>query len=435
VARSELAWLTAACAAVAVVVLALMAFTGFQHGYEAASADAAGAELAASRLDGLQSAAVAGGRLPPGAPAQARRLLRTAQRDLGLAGTGTGPSRRELRRYYPAVQRDLRLVAAGRVAQARRADIRRVDPDFRGLNGRLRRLAAGRIRAAAQAGTAARTGGLATVGAGFILVLVLLLRFAATRRALATAELRERLLSRSDRLRSELISVVSHDLRTPLTIIIGYLEILADAEAGPLTSSQRTLLGVMRRKGAQLLAIVDELLHISGIQEGRVPLEWEEVCLAETAADAVGARRGHAAAKGISLSLVAGPCPAAAGDRRRIGELLDNLLSNALKFTPPGGSVAVAVHPVGDHVRLEVSDTGPGISAEDQEHLFERFYRSPEMAGLPGVGLGLAIVKSIADAHQARLGVRSDPGCGATFLVDFPTRCPGTAHRPAVAPP
>lgn len=435
VARSELAWLTAASAVVAAVVLALVALAGYQHGYEAASADAAGAELAASRLDGLQSEAADGGRLPPGAEAQAQRLLRSAQRDLRLAGTGTGRCRHELLRDYPGIQLDLRLLAAGRVARARRVSSRRVGPAFRSLDGTLQRLAAGRSRAAARAGTVAKAGDLAAAGAGFILVLLLLLRFAAARRTNATAEFEQRLLRRTDRARSELISVVSHDLRTPLTAIIGYLEILADREAGPLTSSQRRLLGVMRRKGAHLLAIVDELLYISGIQEGRVPLECEDVWLGEAAADAVRARRGQAAAKGISLSLAAGPSPPAAGDRRRIGELLDNLLSNALKFTPPGGTVAVAVHPAGDHVRLEVSDSGPGISAEDQEHLFERFFRSPDMAGLPGVGLGLAMVKSIADAHQARLGVRSDPGCGATFLVDFPTRCPDPAPRPAVAPP
>jgi signal transduction histidine kinase len=108
------------------------------------------------------------------------------------------------------------------------------------------------------------------------------------------------------------------------------------------------------------------------------------------------------------------------GDRRRLDDLIDNLLSNAVKFTPPGGSVQVAVRPVDGHVRLEVSDTGAGISAEDQEHLFERFFRSPDMMGMPGAGLGLAIVKAIADAHHARVSVRSVLGQGTTFLVEFP---------------
>ena len=118
--------------------------------------------------------------------------------------------------------------------------------------------------------------------------------------------------------------------------------------------------------------------------------------------------------------LTAAPAPRILADRHRVDEALENLLSNALKFTPPGGSVEVAVRPADGHVRLAVADTGSGISPEDQAHVFEEFFRSREVAGTPGVGLGLSIVKAIADAHHATVGVDSAVGEGTTFGMDFP---------------
>jgi signal transduction histidine kinase len=145
-----------------------------------------------------------------------------------------------------------------------------------------------------------------------------------------------------------------------------------------------------------------------------------ELSLERVATEAVDAQRPNAARKKIRLGLAVAPSPPVLADRHRVDEMLENLLSNALKFTEPGGSVEVAVRPADGQVRLEVSDTGAGISAEDQVHLFEEFFRSPDMVGKAGVGLGLSIVKALADAHDATLSVRSTLGEGTTFGLEFP---------------
>jgi signal transduction histidine kinase len=403
-----------------VAVLSLVAFGSYERGYEAAAANSAGAELAASRLNALQSEAIADGRLPPGVGGRVGQLLGSVKRELLLIGAPGATPRHALLAYGPAIRADLRLLAAGHVTKARQIDDQRIDPVYQRLGTALRQLAAGNSEAADHAGLLAEAGGVAAVGVGFIAVLMLLGRFAATRRDLAVGAAEQRLLRRSDQAKSELISVVSHDLRTPLTSIIGYLELLEEERAGPVSAEQRKLLRVMRRSGGRLRAITDDLLFIARAEDSRIEFAREELHLERLAADAVEAQQPYVADEDISLSLVADPSPQVTGDRRRLDDLIDNLLSNAVKFTPPGGSVQVAVRPVDGHVRLEVSDTGAGISAEDQEHLFERFFRSPDMTGMPGVGLGLAIVKAIADAHHARVSVRSVLGRGTTFLVEFP---------------
>jgi signal transduction histidine kinase len=436
VTRREWAWLGAALLVAGVAVLALVAFGSYERGYEAAAAGSANAEVAASRLSALQSDVIADGRLPPAMGGRVGQLLGSIQRELRLTGTGGATAQHELLAYGPAIRAELRLVAAGHIALARRVDDRRADPVYQHLGTGLRRLAAGNSEAARRAGQLAEAGSVAAVGVCFIAVLLLLARFAATRRDLAVGEAEHRLLRRHDRAKSELISVVSHDLRTPLTTIIGYLELLADERAGPVTTEQRKLLQVMRRNGGRLRAITDDLLFIADVEDSRIAFARAGVHLERVAADAIEAQQPQVAEEDISLSLVAFPSPQVIGDRRRLDDLIDNLLSNAVKFTPPGGSVEVAVRPVDGHVRLEVSDTGAGISAEDQEHLFERFFRSPDMTGMPGVGLGLAIVKAIADAHHARIGVRSILGRGTTFLVEFPAAAglpggDGSGGRPA----
>ncbi|HUZ37126.1 MAG TPA: HAMP domain-containing sensor histidine kinase, partial [Streptosporangiaceae bacterium] len=255
---------------------------------------------------------------------------------------------------------------------------------------------------------------------GLAFVVILLLRFAAVQRALAAADVEERLLRETDKAKNNLISVVSHDLRTPLTSIVGYLEILGDEETGPLNGGQRRAIGVMLRNAGRLIDIVNDLLFVARAEEGRIELTMAELSLERAAADAIEDQRLEAQEEGVDLRLAARPAPPVLADRHRVDLLIENLLSNALKFTPAGGSVRLGVTPVDGHVRLEVSDTGIGISAEHQQHLFERFFRTPETVGSPGVGLGLSIVKAIADAHHATVSVLSEPGHGTTFQVDFP---------------
>ncbi len=129
-----------------------------------------------------------------------------------------------------------------------------------------------------------------------------------------------------------------------------------------------------------------------------------------------------AAARSITLTCSTEPLPAANGDRLRIGQVIDNLVSNALKFTPAGGTVEVRAYPYHSAVRIEVADTGMGIAEDEQEQLFERFFRTAraQEQAIPGVGLGLSISKAIVEAHGGRVSVASIEGAGTTFFVDLP---------------
>jgi len=240
------------------------------------------------------------------------------------------------------------------------------------------------------------------------------------RRTLAEQNKRLREL---DRLKDEFLSLVSHELRTPLTSIRGYLDLVLDEEAGELNSEQRRFLEAVERNSGRLLRLVGDLLFVAQADAGRLSLEQAKVDLASLAADCVEGVAPTAAEKSINLILSATPVPAFVGDRGRLGQVLDNLVSNALKFTPEGGTVEVSTKLSGDHVSIEVSDNGIGIPAADQPRLFERFFRSSvaEEQAIPGTGLGLAIVKAIVEAHKGEITIESDPGGGGTtFRVDLP---------------
>lgn len=424
----EWAWLALGLVVAAVIALALWAFRSYELGYDSAATSAMAAELHASQINGLEWRTIAEGRVPPGRYKEADELLREISTQLAGAGGVDAATWRAIRGYRNAIHTEFRLLAAGQTAAARRFDQDLVDPAYETLIGKLQQIAAANERAASRASVLALAGDIAVVSGGLLAISVLALRFAGARRALATAEVEQRLLLENERARSALITVVSHDLRTPLTSVIGYLEMILDGDAGPVSSEQRTLLAVAQRSASRLQAIVGDLLFISKVRAGHVDLQLEEVDLERAAAHAIEAQRPQAAEKGIRLAVRAVPAPQIVADPGRVDELLENLLSNALKFTPPGGEVQVAVRPADGHVRLEVSDTGAGISDEDQRHVFEQFFRSPEMSGMPGVGLGLTIVKSIADAHNARISLHSVQGQGTTFGVDFPV---GDGRAPA----
>ena len=239
------------------------------------------------------------------------------------------------------------------------------------------------------------------------------------RRALAEQNKRLREL---DRLKDEFLSLVSHELRTPLTSIRGYLELVLDEEAGELSAEQRRFLEAVERNSGRLLRLVGDLLFVAQADAGRLGLEQEKVDVADLVADCVEGARPTADEKSIELSVSASPVPALVGDRLRLHQVLDNLVSNALKFTPEGGSVDVRTSSDGDHVTVEVSDTGIGIPIADQPRLFERFFRSSAATdqAIPGTGLGLAIVKAIVEAHGGRITVMSAEGHGTTFRLELP---------------
>jgi PAS domain S-box-containing protein len=248
-------------------------------------------------------------------------------------------------------------------------------------------------------------------------------RGALSRQNTDLVRLNERLVE-LDRLKDEFVALVSHELRTPLTSIRGYLELIREGKAGRTTKRQENFLDVMNRNSERLLRLVSDLLFVAQAESGKVALELEALDLSDLARDAVDTTRPLAAKKAIALNLEADDELRVSADRARLVQLLDNLLSNALKFTPEGGRVDVLLSAENGHAVLEVADSGIGIPRAEQGRLFERFYRASTATAqaVPGTGLGLAIAKAIVEAHGGRIDVESDEGAGARFRVELPVR-------------
>jgi PAS domain S-box-containing protein len=239
----------------------------------------------------------------------------------------------------------------------------------------------------------------------------------------ALAEQNER-LRELDRLKDEFISLVSHELRTPLTSIRGYLELLLDGGAGALTEDQSRFLSVVDRNSKRLMHLVGDLLFLAQVEAGKLTLELGEVDLDDVVSDSVEAAKPLADEKGIELAASLDPTPNMLGDRGRLAQVLDNLVSNAIKFTDVGGSVHVRVSSTADEAVIEVVDTGIGISPADQDLLFDRFFRSSEATerAIPGTGLGLTIAKAIVERHEGNIEIESSEGSGTTMRVRLPVR-------------
>jgi signal transduction histidine kinase len=226
----------------------------------------------------------------------------------------------------------------------------------------------------------------------------------------------------ADRVKDEFVALVSHELRTPLSSIIGYLEVLVDDETGPLTARQRQFLEVVERNARRQLRLVSDLLFVSQVDAGRVRLDVDDTDLAALAKSAIEAALPRARAAEVAVRLHTDGVTTLRGDADRLGQIFDNLLTNAIKFTPAGGAVDVRVTEADDGVTVEVSDSGLGIPAAEQGQLFTRFFRASTATdrAIPGIGLGLTIVKAIVDAHRGTVSVTSDAGEGTTFRVHLP---------------
>jgi PAS domain S-box-containing protein len=227
---------------------------------------------------------------------------------------------------------------------------------------------------------------------------------------------------RAERLKEEFFALVSHELRTPLTSIAGYLELVLDPDESELDPNQRHFLNVVERNAKRLQRLVGDLLFVAQFEAGKLSLETAPTALDDVAAESVESARPRADELGIDLRLNAESVSSVQGDAGRLGQTLDNLISNALKFTPAGGRVDVRVIDRRDRVVVEVADTGLGISEVDQRRLFERFYRteSAQEAAIPGVGLGLSISKAIVEGHGGTIQVASEEGRGTTFTIELP---------------
>ena len=243
----------------------------------------------------------------------------------------------------------------------------------------------------------------------------------------------------TERMKDQFVSLISHELRTPLSSILGYLELVLDDEGDPLTDEQRQFLGTVERNAQRLQRLVGDLLFTAQVEAGRFTLQPADVDLAAVVRAAEETARVSAAAGGVTVDVdVPDGGLVVSGDAVRLGQACDNLVSNAVKFTPSGGRVTLSLRaawrrPDGTVVdtgvpgaqavaRLSVSDTGVGIPAGEQGELFTRFFRASTARrnAVPGVGLGLTITKAITTAHEGTLDVESAEGRGTTFTLTLP---------------
>jgi signal transduction histidine kinase len=221
-------------------------------------------------------------------------------------------------------------------------------------------------------------------------------------------------------MKDEFVALVSHELRTPLTAIQGYTELVLDGTAGEVNDEQRAMLTAVDRSSARLFRLINDLLFVAQLNAGKLSVAIDDVDLASVAREAIEDARPRAAAAEVSLDFEFALTPTIRADRVRLGQVFDNLISNAIKFTPPGGRVGLTISMVGDEAIIVVTDSGMGMSVEDQQRLFTRFFRTKAAAKIQGTGLGLSITKAIVDAHHGSISVQSKVGHGTRFTVTVP---------------
>jgi len=235
-----------------------------------------------------------------------------------------------------------------------------------------------------------------------------------------------------ERAKSEFITSISHELRTPLTAIRGYAEALGGGMVGPLSDAQAHFLGIIRDNALRMGSLTENLIAISELEKGGLKLEYVETDIHLAVGDVVNSFRGELEARQLELVLMLDDgLPAIEADPARMRQILDNLISNAVKFTYPGGRITIGARLLCDeeeqsleHCAIWIEDTGIGISPDEQAHIWERFYRpsSPLAVEASGLGVGLSIVKSLVEAHNGRVWLESTPGMGSKFTVLLPVK-------------
>jgi len=234
------------------------------------------------------------------------------------------------------------------------------------------------------------------------------------------AEQNER-LRKLDEARNQFLAIVSHELRTPLTSIVSFSELIK-GEADGLTPEGVKFLDIIERNADRLHRLVGDLLMLDRLEAGALPLDLAPVSVADLAAEAVRSAAAAAAKQGIAIEVSTGEGPLVAADHRRLMQVLDNLIANAVKFSHRNQRVLVTAGYAGDEWRIDVTDAGIGIPPDEAGQLFNRFVRASNArtAGLPGTGLGLSIVKVLTEMHGGHVAVDSTLGRGSTFSVWLP---------------
>jgi signal transduction histidine kinase len=242
-----------------------------------------------------------------------------------------------------------------------------------------------------------------------------------------------RQLGELERLRAEFVSVASHELKTPINVIIGYLELLQEGIYGELGPKQKEILETINKQAQTLTRLIKRLLDISRFEASGGKLEVRQIDLQRLLTTLESSFSVLAKQRDIVFSVDHGPgLPTKVyWDEDRINEVLGNLISNAFKFTPRGGKVALSVAPVDNKVVVTVNDTGAGISPEQLPHIFDKFFMGDNQAqaATKGTGLGLAIAREIVEAHGGQIVVESRVGEGTTFVVTIPVEAPGARRR------
>ncbi len=230
-------------------------------------------------------------------------------------------------------------------------------------------------------------------------------------------------VKKANEAKSKFVSVVSHELRLPMTSIKGYTDLLRAAIAGPVNEQQQQFLNIIRSNVERMSVLVTDLSDISRVETGRLQLKLGAVNVAEAAQEASDSLKSQIEGKGQTLTLrLPADLPAVQADQARVQQILSNLLSNAHKYSSSGATLTLAAERAGSHLRVSVTDTGCGISAADQAKLFSQFFRSddPNVREQNGWGLGLHVTKLLVELQGGQMTVQSEPGQGSAFAFTLP---------------
>jgi signal transduction histidine kinase/DNA-binding response OmpR family regulator len=232
-------------------------------------------------------------------------------------------------------------------------------------------------------------------------------------------------VERASKFKDQFLSTMSHELRTPLNAVLGFSDLLAEERYGSLNERQKRYVDNIHTGGQHLLKLISDILDLSKIEAGRMDLAIQEVPIESAFADVLSTLKPLAEKKSQILEQNCEAHLIVRADSTRLKQMLMNLAGNAIKFTPEGGRIELSAHETNGRVRVEVRDTGPGIPPEEQNHIFQAFYRLRQSgAAIEGTGLGLAITQRLAELHGSTLGLDSQSGQGSCFYFSLPVGAP-----------